>query len=284
MKNIFENPLIIFGENEIKVFHLAMVLAIIVVAIILIAGIKKFLRRQEKRGKLDKGQAYSIEKIVQYFLWTIAIVVVLQTMGVNFTILVAGSAALLVGLGLGINQIFSNFISGIIILFEGIIKVGDVVEISGKVARVEKINLRTTKVRGRDNIAIIIPNSRFVNEDVINWSHIKEKTRFDIKVGVSYDSDVELVKRLLREAAVENPNVSKEQEPQARLLDYGDSALIFQLMFWGENEFRAEGVKSEIRFSILEKFRKYGVQIPFPQRVMHLPPADSSNVLAGKLK
>jgi small-conductance mechanosensitive channel len=141
------------------------------------------------------------------------------------------------------------------------------------VAQVEKISLRTTQVRGRDNIAIIIPNSKFVNDDVINWSRIKEKTRFDIKVGVAYDSEIELVKKLIREAALENPNVAKSQEPQVRLLDYGDSALIFQLMFWGENEFRAEGVKSDIRYAILEKFRHHGVQIPFPQRVVHFEPA-----------
>jgi small-conductance mechanosensitive channel len=278
MREFFSTPLIHFKDHEITVFHVVIVLVVLLLTALLGAAVKILLRRQERRGRVDKGQAYSIVKISQYFMWTIAIVIILQTLSVNLTILVAGSAALLVGLGLGINQIFGDIISGFVILFEGIVKVGDVVEVSGKVARVEKIKLRTTQVRGRDNIAIIIPNSKFVNEDVINWSHIREKTRFDIKVGVSYDSDIELVKRLISEAAVENPNVSKNHEPQVRLLDYGDSALIFQLMFWGENEFRVEGVKSEIRYAILDKFRHHGVQIPFPQRVVHFEPASSSAV------
>lgn len=269
MEDFLESSLISFEKYDLKVYHLAALLVILAVTQFLVWSIKLFLKRQERLSKLNKGHSYSIGKIVHYFLWTLAIVIALQTMGINLTIFIAGSAALLVGLGLGINQIFSDFVSGIVILFEGIIKEGDVVEISGRVARVEKIDLRTTKVCGRDNIAIIIPNSKFVNEDVINWSQIKEKTRFEFKVGVSYDSDVELVKKLMREAAVENVNVSKEKEPQVRLFDYGDSALIFQLIFWGENEFRAEGVKSEIRYSMLEKFRKHGVQIPFPQRVVH---------------
>lgn len=269
MKEFFENTIFSIGKYELKVFHVAALIVIIAATQLLISSVKLFLNRQERRSKLDKGHSYSIGKIVQYFLWMLAIIIALQTMGINLTILVAGSAALLVGLGLGLQQIFSDFVSGIVILFEGIIKVGDVVEISNKVARVEKIDLRTTKVRGRDNIAVIIPNSKFVNEEVINWSHIKEKTRFDIKVGVSYDSDVELVRKLVQEAALENVNVFKELKPQVRLLDYGDSALIFQLMFWGENEFRVEGVKSDIRYSILEKFRKHGVEIPFPQRVLH---------------
>ena len=269
MKEFFERSIFSFGNYELTVFHIAALIVILAATQLLITGIKYFLIRQERRSKLDKGHSYSIGKIVQYFLWTLAIIIALQTMGINLTILVAGSAALLVGLGLGLQQIFSDFVSGIVILFEGIIKVGDVVEISNKVAIVEKIDLRTTKVRGRDNIAVIIPNSQFVNEEVINWSHIKEKTRFDIKVGVSYDCDVELVRKLIQDAALENVNVAKEIKPQVRLLDYGDSALIFQLMFWGENEFRAEGVKSEIRYSILEKFRKHGIEIPFPQRMVH---------------
>lgn len=223
----------------------------------------------EKQNKLDKGYAYSIGKIIQYLLWLVTVIVIMQMMGVNLTILIAGSTALILALGLGINQIFSDFISGLVILLEGTIRMGDVIEITGKVVQVEKINLRTTKVRGRDNIALIIPNSRFVTQEVINWSNIKDKTRFELKVGVSYDSDIELVKKLMYEAAAENENVSRIHEPQVRLFDFGDSALIFQLMFWGENEFRAEGVKSQIRYSILEKFRAHHVQIPFPQRVLH---------------
>lgn len=269
------------GKHQIKVFQLLMFLVVLVVTQVLIAGIQKFLKRQEERNKLEKGHAYSIGKILQYFLWTIAIIILLQTSGVDLTILVAGSAALLVGLSLGINRIFSDFISGILILFEGIIRVGDVVEVSGRVAQVIKINLRTTQVRGRDNISVIIPNSKFVQEEVVNWSHMREKTRFEIRVSVAYGSDLEKVKQLLYEAATENPNVSKDQQPEVRLLDYGESALILLLLFWGDNEFRVEGVKSKIRYAIYEKFRQHGVQIPFPQRVVHFPagyvsPTDSA--------
>lgn len=271
MNDFFDINLFSFSKYEIRVYHVVMVLAILVGTKIIIESIKRILKRREARNKLGKGHAHTIGKLVQYFLWILAIVFILQLFGVNLTFFIAGSAALLVGLGLGINQIFSDFISGFVIVFERIIKVGDVVEINGKVAQVEQINLRTTKVRGRDNIAVIIPNSRFVNTEVINWSQIKDKTRFDFTIGVSYKSDIKLVRKLIYEAAMENPNVYKENEPQVRLLEYGDSALIFQLMFWGENEFRMEGVKSQIRFSIFEKFTEHGVEIPFPQRVLHTP-------------
>ncbi len=271
MNDFFDINLFSFGKYEIKVYHLVMVLLIIIINKIVIESIRRILKKREARNKLGKGHAYTIGKLVKYFLWILAIVFILQVFGVNLTFFIAGSAALLVGLGLGINQIFADFISGFVILFERIIKVGDVVEVNGRVAQVEQINLRTTKVRGRDNIAVIIPNSKFVNTEVINWSQIQDKTRFDFSIGVSYKSNVKLVKKLMYDAAMENPNVYKDIEPQVRLLDYGDSALIFQLMFWGENEFRMEGVKSQIRFSIFEKFTEHGVEIPFPQRVLHMP-------------
>lgn len=270
MNNFFDFKLFSFGDYELRVYHLVIVLIVFVFTKVLIGTIKKILRKREAKNKLDRGHAHTIGKLIQYFLWTVAILFLLQALGVNLTFIIAGSAALLVGLGLGINQIFSDFISGLIILFEGVIKVGDVVEISGRVAQVERINLRTTMVKGRDNIAVIIPNSKFVDSEVINWSQIKDKTRFDFKVGVSYNSDISLVRKLIFDAAIENPNVSKESEPQVRLFEYGDSSLIFQLLFWGENEFRMEGVKSQIRYAIFEKFKEHGVEIPFPQRVLHI--------------
>jgi small-conductance mechanosensitive channel len=270
LSEILEYKLISVGEYGLTVFNLVLILAIVASVIFFLFFLRAFLRRQERRGKIDIGQNYAIYKLTKYILWIFAIVLILQSVGVDLTIFVAGSAALLVGLGLGINQIFSDVISGFMVLIEGIIKVGEVVEVDNIIAQVEKIRLRTTIVRGRDNIAIIIPNSKFVNDNVINWSHIKEETRFSLNVGVAYDSDIPTVKKIMMDAALNNPHIHAKKPPQVRLLDYGDNALIMQLHFWAQNEFRVESIKSEIRYEILENFRKHGVEIPFPQRDVHI--------------
>ena len=165
---------------------------------------------------------------------------------------------------------FFDIVSGVILLFEGTIRVGDIVDIGGLVGKVRKVDFRTSKIETRDNQVIIVPNSKLVEDNVINWSHNRSQTRFVIKVGVAYGSDMRLVQRLLIEAAKEHPSVSKLHAPLARLVDFGESSVDFELLFWSSDSFRIEFIKSDIRFEIDRLFREHGVTIPFPQRDVHM--------------
>ncbi len=237
--------------------------------------IKKILfTRTVKR--IDKGTVLSIYLLIKYFLWIVAVIIILQTIGVNITYLIASSAALLVGLGLGIQQIFSDVVSGLFLLFEGNVKVGDVVQFNDIsntdeiVATVKQITLRTSKVETRDNVIIIVPNSKLISDNVINWSAIDQKTRFKIEVGVAYGSDAQKVKKILLKVATGHPQVSKMPSPFVRFNNFGDSSLQFQLFFFTLESFRVRNIKSDLRFSIYEEFKKNQIQIPFPQQDIYV--------------
>lgn len=270
MKEIFNYKLLEFDEVDITVAEVFKVIIIFIIAYYLLWIIKKVIQRQIKSRKLDKGRTYSFFQIIKYIIWIIAISLALAGIGFKLNYLAAGAAALLVGLGFGIQQIFNDFISGLIILFEGTIQVGDVIEADGIIGRVLQINLRTTKMINRNDIILIIPNSKFVNYQVINWSHIQTKSRFNVDVGVAYGSDVDLVKKLLIECAHEHPSLSQDPPPVVQFTDFADSALTFRIWFYSENIFRIENIKSDLRFAINDKFIEHGIKIPFPQRDMHI--------------
>ena len=220
---------------------------------------------------LNMGQSKTVFQLLKYALWVVAIILLLDSIGINITVLVASSAALLVGLGFGIQGLFNDYISGLVVLFEGLIKVGDVVEIESElIGRVMDVGLRTSKILTRDNIIMIVPNHNFVGDKVINWSYNEPRTRFSVDVGVAYGSDVRLVEKLLIESALEQEEVINEPKPFVLFRDFGNSSLDFRLFFWVEEVFYVELLKSKIRFSIDAKFRENDVVIPFPQRDLHL--------------
>ena len=228
-----------------------------------------FFRKRRFR-KLDHSSACSLYQIIRYLLWIISISLILETLGISVTVLIAGSAALLVGIGLGLQQTFNDFISGIILLIEGTTKIGDVLEIDGDVVIIQKIGIRTSKGLNRDDIIVIIPNSLITTSKVINWSHQSKKTRFRINVGVAYGSNVDLVIKILEESALEHPDIADKNLIEARLIDFGNSSLDFQVLFYSDNVFRIEKVKSDIRKIINRKFNENNIIIPFPQMDIHL--------------
>jgi len=252
-------------------FTLLTIVLVIIITIVVLWLIKHSLYRIEKKGKIDNSSVRLIYLIIKYIFWIISIGIVLNSAGLNLNILLASSAALLVGLGLGIQQIFGDFISGIIILFEHNVKVGDVLEIENNlIGKVERIGLRTSKIKTRDDIIVVIPNSKLVNENTINWSLIEGKTRFNIKVGIAYGSDTRMVEKVLLECAGKINLISNSPLPFVRFLDFGESSLDFQLFFWTNEAFRVENIKSELRFLVDSKFRENNIQIPFPQRDLHI--------------
>ena len=220
--------------------------------------------------KIDKKRRITIFLLTKYFGWFVSIIISLNVMGVNITALMFGSTALLVGLGLGLQNIFKDLVSGLFLLFEGSIKIGDIIEADGVIGKVMEVNLRSSEVMTRDDVIIIIPNSKFIAEKVVNWSHDSEQVRFMVNVNVAYGSDIDLVFKCLKETMLENSIVSKAPEPFVRFTNFGDSSLQFEMIFWSHSTFRIENVKSNLRKSVYKKLAFYNLQIPFPQRDIHI--------------
>ncbi len=257
-----------------------------VLAVIIIFTISRFLinifriyivQRFKDNPDFDEGTKFVYVQLAKYIIYTFAVVFSLQALGFNLSVLLAGSAALLVGFGFGVQDMFRDMMAGILLLFEGTIKVGDIIRVNNPnssepmVARVLKINVRTTKIESRDGNTLIIPNSMLTQNEVENWSFGSDLTRFHINVGVAYGSDTELVRELLKRAALAHPEVKKTKPILVRMIDFGDNALEMQLSFWADQTWQVELHKSEIRFEIDRLFRQHNINIPFPQRTLHIP-------------
>ncbi len=251
-------------------YDFIIVIIILVATWTLLLGIKRLFLKIVHDRKLDIGMSNSFFQIVKYIIWIIAILIALDSVGIKPTILLAGSAALLVGLGMGINQIFNDIISGIILLFEGNIKIKDIVQVDDFVGKVKNIGIRTSKIITRDNIEVVVPNSKFISHNVINWSLSNKITRFNVQVGVAYGSNVELVKSILLDCAASHDKILKTPKPIVLFVDFGNSSLDFQTLFWLNEPFIYDVVKSDIRFLINQKFIENNIEIPFPQRDIHI--------------
>lgn len=267
---ILETEIFTFGTYTLKISQLASILVIIIVTKGILWIIKKAFFHKNKFSKIDAGSSYALLKFIKYVVWIIAITLVLESIGVKVTLLLAGSAALLVGIGLGLQQTFNDVISGIILLSERSIEVGDVLEIDSDVVIIESIGLRTSKAMNRDDISVIIPNSLITTSKVINWSHQSNQTRFKIHVGVAYGSDVDLVIKILEESTFEHSEFHDRKLIEARLLGFGASSLDFQLLFFSANIFRIGKIKSDIRRRINKNFMENNIVIAFPQMDLHL--------------
>lgn len=270
LQNILDQVLFSLGSYSLKVHMVVMVLIIIIITRILLWIFKKLLFRRSDADEYEKGNIHAVYQIIRYVLWIGAFGLILESLGIKVTLLLAGSAALLVGVGLGLQQTFNDIISGFILLTERSIKIGDVLEIDGNVVKIQNIGVRTSKGLNTDDISIIIPNSLITTNKVINWSHQNDKTRFRIDVGVAYGSDVDQVIRVLEESAFEHPDVFDRDLTEGRLMGFGSSSLDFQLLFFSKNTFRIGSVKSDIRRIIVRKFNENNITIAFPQLDVHL--------------
>ncbi len=267
IRTFLEFELLSIAKYSIKVYTLVAIALILTITKFLLWLIKKALFRKENR--LDTGSTYAIFQIIKYIVWVIAFGFVLEAIGIKVTVLIAGSAALLVGIGLGLQQTFNDIISGVILLSERSIKVNDILEIDGDIVKIQEIGLRTSKGLNRDEISIIIPNSLITTSKVINWSHQSKQTRFKISVGVAYGSDIDLVIKTLLDSILEHPDINQKSLVDVRFRDFGNSSLDFEVLFFSRNIFRIEKVKSDIRKIIYRKFNENGIAIPFPQMDLH---------------
>jgi len=257
------------GEGiSISILDVIIVSIVIFITTVILRVALKFLTRnltEDNKGKF--GVVYG------YFRWLIYLIILLITLdsvGVNITAVFAASAALLIGVGLALQTLFQDIISGVFILIDQSVYVGDIIEIDGKVGRVEEIKLRTTRAVTLDNKVLVIPNHLYLENSLYNWTQNGTTTRESVSVGVAYGSDVQLVKKLLLEAASSNENVLPNPEPTVVFTNFGDSSLDFKVIFTLADSFKAQFPKSEIRFTIDRLFREHNVSIPFPQRDIHI--------------
>lgn len=221
-------------------------------------------------GKIDEKRRMSLYLIFKYFIWVISFIIILEANHIEITVLLVGSTALLVGLGLGVQSIFKDLVSGFFLLFEGTIKIGDIIEADGVIGKIVEINLRSTEVLTREDVTIIIPNSRFITEKVVNWSHNDEQIRFHVTVGVAYGSNVDEVYRCLEESMREMKEISEKPQPFVRFTEFGESALQFEMIFWCTDMFYINNVKSNLRRLVYKKLQENKLVIPFPQRDIHI--------------
>ncbi|MCI2227618.1 mechanosensitive ion channel [Polaribacter sp. MSW13] len=267
------NSFLNFSFNLTSGIHINVKTILFVAFVFLLTGlflkiVKKVVNR--KLDEKDKDKFKAVYSFIQYFVYVIVLVIALESSGINVSVLLAGSAALLVGIGLGLQTLFQDIMSGIFILIDKSLNVNDIIEIEGKVGKVEEIRLRTTRAVTIDDKVLIIPNHKFLTNSLFNWTQNGAQTTEGVEVGVAYGSDVELVKEILIDIAKSHPKILKKQEPIVRFTDFGDSALMFKLLFIINNSFEHLAIKSDLRFAIDKKFRENNITIPFPQRDVHL--------------
>jgi len=236
------------------------------------SGTKRFLfNRLLAQSGLDRSLQYAIAQVVSNIVLVVGIVIVLENTGIHLAALAVFAGAVGVGVGFGLQNIASNFISGLVILAERPITIGDRIEVAGIAGQVEHIRARSTVIRTNDNIMMIVPNTKFIDSPVTNWTYGDRRVRFRISVGVAYGSDVNKVRDALLAVAHENPHTLKEPAPGVFLDQFGDSSIDFKLMVWSsEMSARPSRYRSDLNFAIVEKFREAGIEFPFPQRDVHI--------------
>ena len=267
--NEFLSQSLDLGHHHVTVLQVLEALAVLVLARIGLAVARRGLARAAAKA-MDAAKTFILGRLLTSVVWAAATMLALSTVGVALTALWAGSAALLVGVGIGLQGFFNDVVSGFVLLFEGGVAVGNVLEVDGELVRVERIDLRSTRVVTVTGELIVLPNSKVAGEAVINLSQGDSAMRIRVDVGVAYGSDVELVMRLLSEAMAAQPEVLTTPSPAVFFQDFADSSLHFSVTGWLDDPWDRMGIQSRVRMAIDERFRAHNVTIPFPQRDLHI--------------
>ncbi|WP_272023926.1 mechanosensitive ion channel family protein [Olleya namhaensis] len=270
-----------FTDNQdqitgvLKVKYLLLVILVLLLTTYVLRWVRKLVT--DKLPIEDKAKFVTVFSFARWIIYGIVFLVVIDSLGIDITAVFAASAALLIGVGLALQTLFQDIISGVFILVDQSVHVGDIIEIDGKVGRVEEIKLRTTRAVTIDNKVLVIPNHLYLTNSLYNWTQNGSTTRESVDVGVAYGSDVNLVKKLLLDAAKSSKLVFKQPAPTVLFTDFGDSALNFRVAFTIEDSFNSRIPKSEIRFAIDKLFREHNITIPFPQRDVHIIQDNNQN-------
>jgi small-conductance mechanosensitive channel len=272
LHRVLEFPLLRLQGGQLTVVDLLKLCVLLVLVVVL----ERYVRRVVagwllRRTKFEPSLQFAIGKITGYVFIALGFYVALTVSGINLSSLAILAGAVGVGLGFGLQNIVSNFISGLIILAERPIAIGDRVEIGTIAGQVAKISLRSTTVITNDNISIIVPNSDFVTSTVTNWSHGDPRVRIRLPLGVAYGTDTEKLRQAMLEVAAAHPKVLQEPAPELFFLGFGDSALNFELGVWtSEMTAKPRRFRSELYYAMEKKLRGCGIEVPFPQRDLHL--------------
>jgi small-conductance mechanosensitive channel len=261
-------PLLKLGQSQITAWTIAYIIILLILLYIITNRMKNWVvDRLFAKSNIEYGTRQAIGTIIAYSIVVVGTLVILDSAGINLSALTIVAGALGIGIGFGLQNVTTNFISGIIVLLERPIKVGDRVQVEGATGDVVNISLRATTILTNDNIAVIVPNSEFISSKVINWSYKNKDIRCNFPITVAYGSDPELVRDVLLEIAENHPGVLKDKKADVLLEEFAESSLNFTLRVWTRAYTSKPGVlHSEINYEIVRKFEEHGIQIPFPQR------------------
>lgn len=265
------------GEGEKSINITVGLLLLLGFAFLLTSLILKWIRLliTRKMEQDDRLKFISLFSFVQYFIYLLVVVLTMSAAGIDITLIITASAALFVGLGLALQDLFQDILGGLFIIIDKSLTVGDVIEVDSRVGKVTEIKLRSTRALTRDDKVMVIPNHKFIGDTIFNYTQNRRSTREKVLVGVAYGSNVDLVAQLLEKVAHSQQGVLKNPKPLVLFEDFGDSALIFSINFHVGDSFMALRTKSEMRFKINREFAQNNISIPFPQRDVHLIPYKS---------
>src|SRR5205809_3796044 len=257
---------------SLSLVQIFLLIALLIAVFWISSRTKRFLfSRFLVNSGLDRALQYAIAQIISNVVLVVGVLIVLENTGIHLGALAVFAGAVGVGVGFGLQNIASNFISGLVILAERPITIGDRVEVAGITGQVQQIRARSTVIRTNDNIMMIVPNTKFIDSPVTNWTYAERRVRFRIPIGVAYGSDVTKVRELLLTVAHENPHTLKDPAPGVVLEQFGENSIDFKLIVWsGEMSARPSRYRSDLNFAIAEKFREVGIEFPFPQRDVHI--------------
>jgi small-conductance mechanosensitive channel len=271
ISKLLETTIVTINKTPITPASLIIFTLIVVVSIFVTRILTRTIfDRVLRRFSIKEGLRYTLRRLAEYTLIVVGIIIAFQFIGVDLSGLAVIFGLLSVGIGFGLQSVTANFVAGLVLLFERPIKIGDRITVGDIEGEVEEISMRATRIKTLNNISIIVPNSQFVSSSIVNWSFGDPRVRLEIDVGVSYESDLDLVLQSLKEVALENPHVLKKPEPDVLLKEFGDSSWNMRLRAWIDNPHGHHVIRSEINCAIVRKFRERGIEIPFPQRDLHV--------------
>jgi small-conductance mechanosensitive channel len=274
---IWRQPLIGIGEEPITIGQIVLVLLLLVVGVIGGRIVRRIASQRLTKTKLQPDAAHAVERILFYSILVLVFVTALELLRIPLTAFAFVSGAIAIGVGFGAQNIINNFISGWILMSERPVRIGDFVEIGDAHGVVETIGNRSTRIRRVDGVHLLVPNSALLEQTVVNWTLIDRNIRTSVRIGVAYGSPAGRVAELMLQAIGEHELILKEPPPTVFFDDFGDSALIFEAVFWSNtgNERGLRAIRSDLRFRLTELLAAEGIVIPFPQRDVHLYPATS---------
>ncbi len=270
MINDFLSKSIQLGSYVLTMQRILAVLLTLIIGHLTFLLLKWALKRAMKLKPIEEGRRFLIFRLMRTLIYIITFFIVIEVLGFNLTVLWAGSAALLVGVGIGLQGFFNDVISGFVLLFEGGVRVGDELDVDGDLVKVKRIDLRATSVETVSGDLVVMPNSKIAGNSVRNYSKGLKSTRISVSVGVAYGSDVDLVRKLLLAAMTAQSQIVKNPSPQVIFSEFGDSALNFEVRGWVNSPWERKIIESDIRFRIDKVFRKNNIKIPFPQREIYI--------------